>query len=229
MCVQDQLLFVRMPCRQARGSGGPVRGRPCALPGAATDGSTTGAPYRDNRRRHAKLASATDRVMGDKMDWTERRERFRALLAGDRCVHTGSVYDAISARIAEELGLRGRHLLGLDRLDGGARRPRSRRDDLDRVRRAGLPRLPRRQPLPAGRCRSRLRQRAQRAPHGRGAGDLGCLRALDRGHGAAASLRSLRQADPDPGRGGDRQDEGGLVGAPGQEARESPAAPAHWR
>ena len=38
------------------------------------------------------------------MDWTERRERFRAILAGDRCVHTGSVYDAISARIAEELG-----------------------------------------------------------------------------------------------------------------------------
>ena len=38
------------------------------------------------------------------MDWTERRERFRALLAGTRCVHTGSVYDAISARIAEELG-----------------------------------------------------------------------------------------------------------------------------
>jgi oxaloacetate decarboxylase len=38
------------------------------------------------------------------MDWTERRERFRALLAGSRCVHTGSVYDAISARIAEDLG-----------------------------------------------------------------------------------------------------------------------------
>jgi carboxyvinyl-carboxyphosphonate phosphorylmutase len=38
------------------------------------------------------------------MDWTERRERFRALLAGDRCVHPGSVYDAISARIAEDLG-----------------------------------------------------------------------------------------------------------------------------
>jgi oxaloacetate decarboxylase len=37
------------------------------------------------------------------MDWTERRERFRALLAGNRCVHTGSVYDAISARIAEDL------------------------------------------------------------------------------------------------------------------------------
>ena len=38
------------------------------------------------------------------MNWTERRGRFRALLAGNRCVHTGSVYDAISARIAEDLG-----------------------------------------------------------------------------------------------------------------------------
>jgi carboxyvinyl-carboxyphosphonate phosphorylmutase len=38
------------------------------------------------------------------MNWTERRERFRGLLAGNRCVHPGSVYDAISARIAEDLG-----------------------------------------------------------------------------------------------------------------------------
>src|SRR3954447_23589057 len=38
------------------------------------------------------------------MNWTERRERFRALLAGKSCVHPGSVYDAISARIAEDLG-----------------------------------------------------------------------------------------------------------------------------
>jgi len=38
------------------------------------------------------------------MDWSERRERFRALLAGNRCVHPGSVYDAVSARIAEDLG-----------------------------------------------------------------------------------------------------------------------------
>ena len=38
------------------------------------------------------------------MNWTERRERFRASLAGNRCVHPGSVYDAISARIAEDLG-----------------------------------------------------------------------------------------------------------------------------
>jgi len=38
------------------------------------------------------------------MNWTDRRMRFRALLGGDRCVHPGSVYDAISARIAEDLG-----------------------------------------------------------------------------------------------------------------------------
>ncbi|MDP6390793.1 MAG: isocitrate lyase/phosphoenolpyruvate mutase family protein, partial [Alphaproteobacteria bacterium] len=38
------------------------------------------------------------------MNWTERRQRFRAHLAGDTCVHPGSVYDPISARIAEDLG-----------------------------------------------------------------------------------------------------------------------------
>lgn len=38
------------------------------------------------------------------MHWTERRERFRTLLAGDRCVYPGSVFDPISARIAEDLG-----------------------------------------------------------------------------------------------------------------------------
>jgi oxaloacetate decarboxylase len=38
------------------------------------------------------------------MHWTPRRERFRAHLAGSKCVHPGSVFDPISARIAEELG-----------------------------------------------------------------------------------------------------------------------------
>ncbi len=38
------------------------------------------------------------------MDWSERRRRFRALLAGSRCVHPGSVFDPISARIAVEVG-----------------------------------------------------------------------------------------------------------------------------
>jgi len=38
------------------------------------------------------------------MNWTDRRARFRAVLAGDRCVHPGSVFDPLSARIAEDLG-----------------------------------------------------------------------------------------------------------------------------
>jgi carboxyvinyl-carboxyphosphonate phosphorylmutase len=38
------------------------------------------------------------------MHWTDRRRRFRALLAGERCIHPGSVFDPISARIAEDLG-----------------------------------------------------------------------------------------------------------------------------
>jgi carboxyvinyl-carboxyphosphonate phosphorylmutase len=38
------------------------------------------------------------------MNWTDRRHRFRAVLEGDRCVHPGSVFDPISARIAEDLG-----------------------------------------------------------------------------------------------------------------------------
>lgn len=38
------------------------------------------------------------------MHWTERRECYRAVLAGDACVHPGSVFDPISARIAEDLG-----------------------------------------------------------------------------------------------------------------------------
>jgi len=38
------------------------------------------------------------------MEWSERRQRFRTLLAGSRCLHPGSVFDPISARIAEHLG-----------------------------------------------------------------------------------------------------------------------------
>ncbi len=38
------------------------------------------------------------------MNLTERRERYRAILEGDECLHPASVYDPISARIAEDLG-----------------------------------------------------------------------------------------------------------------------------
>jgi carboxyvinyl-carboxyphosphonate phosphorylmutase len=38
------------------------------------------------------------------MDWSERRRKFRAILGGGACVHPASVFDPISARIAEDLG-----------------------------------------------------------------------------------------------------------------------------
>lgn len=38
------------------------------------------------------------------MRFKKRREAFRAILEGDRCVHPASVFDPISARIAQDLG-----------------------------------------------------------------------------------------------------------------------------
>jgi oxaloacetate decarboxylase len=38
------------------------------------------------------------------MQWTERRERLRALLGGKACIHPASVFDPVSARIADDLG-----------------------------------------------------------------------------------------------------------------------------
>src|SRR5205807_9269534 len=38
------------------------------------------------------------------MNWTDRRRRFRAILKGDRCYHPASVFDPLSARIAQDLG-----------------------------------------------------------------------------------------------------------------------------
>ena len=38
------------------------------------------------------------------MNLTDRRQRLRSILEGNRCVHPGSVFDPISARIAEDLG-----------------------------------------------------------------------------------------------------------------------------
>ena len=50
----------------------------------------------------ASVPGATKRERA--MDWTERRRRFRGLIAGDRCFHPASVFDPLSARIAEDLG-----------------------------------------------------------------------------------------------------------------------------
>ena len=38
------------------------------------------------------------------MHWNDRRRRFRDIIEGARCIRPGSVHDALSARIAEDLG-----------------------------------------------------------------------------------------------------------------------------
>ncbi len=38
------------------------------------------------------------------MNCNSRRQKLRAVLSGDSCIHPGSVYDPISARVAEDLG-----------------------------------------------------------------------------------------------------------------------------
>lgn len=38
------------------------------------------------------------------MNLSPRRERFRAILSGDQCVHPASVFDPVSVRIAQDLG-----------------------------------------------------------------------------------------------------------------------------
>src|SRR3954451_17022987 len=51
----------------------------------------------------AALAMTADRTEGT-MAFRQRRERLRSILNGSTCIRTGSVYDATSIRIAEDLG-----------------------------------------------------------------------------------------------------------------------------
>lgn len=37
------------------------------------------------------------------MHWGDRREKFRAVLEGGRCVYPASVYDPMTARLAADL------------------------------------------------------------------------------------------------------------------------------
>lgn len=46
------------------------------------------------------------------MRWQERRERMRALLESERCIHPASVFDPLSARIAHSLGFEAGILAG---------------------------------------------------------------------------------------------------------------------
>ena len=38
------------------------------------------------------------------MNWTERRARMRAILEGDACIYPASVFDPMSARLAQSIG-----------------------------------------------------------------------------------------------------------------------------
>ena len=103
------------------------------------------------------------------MHWTDRRTALpRRPLHGERCVHPGSVLRSDLGPHRRGSRLRARHVRGLDRLAHRAGRARPDRADLERVRGPGLPHQPRRQPAADGRCRSRLRQCAQRQAHRRG-------------------------------------------------------------
>ena len=85
------------------------------------------------------------------MDWSERRRRFRATLAGDRCVHPGSVFEPDFRTHRRGFGIRDRHVRGVRRLLHRPRRAGPDRADIIGVRGAGVAHLSRGQAAPAGR------------------------------------------------------------------------------
>src|SRR6516162_1819890 len=54
--------------------------------------------------RNSMLRIAAERRQGKIMAFRQRREKLRSILTGQRCIRPGSVYDATSIRIAEDLG-----------------------------------------------------------------------------------------------------------------------------
>ena len=124
--------------------------------------------------------------------WSDRRKRFRGILAGSACVHPASVHDAVSARIAADLGFELGMFAGSVASLAGAGSARSHRADPQRVRRSGLSHRPGGRAAAPRRCRPWLRQCAQRHAHGGGAGECRRRRAVHRGHGPAARLSAPR-------------------------------------
>ena len=142
------------------------------------------------------------------MAFRKRREALRSILSGSACIRPGSVYDAISIRIAEDLGFEvgmfGGSVASLAVLgdpDIALITLTELAEQMRRMSRAAVL-------AGAGRCRSRLRQRAQRPPHRAGTGGRRRRRPHHRGHSAAAGFRAGQDAI-DFARGGRRQDEGG--------------------
>ena len=107
------------------------------------------------------------------MTFRKRCEALRMILTGSTCVRPGSVYDAVSIRIAEdlgfELGMFGGSVASLAVLGD---------PDITLITLTELAEQMRRMSRAAslagaGRCRSRLWQRDECPPHGRGTGDGG--------------------------------------------------------
>src|SRR6266566_901222 len=125
------------------------------------------------------------------MTFQKRRDALRLILTGSRCIRPGSVYDAISIRIAEDLGFEvgmfGGSVASLAVLGDPDATLITLTELAEQMRRMS-------RAAGAGRCRSRLRQCAECPPHGGGAGDRRCRRPHHRGHVAAAGL----WADRDP-------------------------------
>ena len=90
------------------------------------------------------------------MDWTERRERFRATLERGRCIFPASVYDRF--RRASRGISASRRMFAGSVARSACWRARHRPAHAHRIRRAGLSHQPRRLAAAAGRCRPRLRQ-----------------------------------------------------------------------
>ena len=101
------------------------------------------------------------------MIFQKRRDALRLILTGSRCIRPGSVYDAISIRIAEDLGFEV-GMFGGRGFVRGAWGSRRHPDHADRTRRADAADVARCRVAGAGRCRSRLWQCAECPPHGAG-------------------------------------------------------------
>ncbi len=94
------------------------------------------------------------------MNWTERRERLRAIVDGKRCIFPASVYDGISARIAGDLGFEAMMFAGSVGSFSVLAAPDLCVLTLTEFAAAGLSHQPRRLAAALRRRRPRLRQRA---------------------------------------------------------------------
>ena len=123
------------------------------------------------------------------------RQQIRDLLTQNRPLVMGGVYDGLSTRLAHRAGFEVLFVGGFSVAATLLGRAGLRLPDADRDGRRGAARLPADGPAGAGRCRHRLRQRAERHPHGRAVSERRRRRLVPRRSGVAEALRPhARQA-----------------------------------